>query len=164
MLSLNNRSGKFIGLVALALVAVALLFNLLMHKFFVIEKGPKVSCAAFFLVQSDLQTKGVMSLHIDGQRHGEMAISATVRDNAGTIKYHLLRNVSFEYRYEDNGYLALQLVDINKKASDDMPNELFNQSIFDFSVKNRRLRITMTGDGYLLWNGFSPVMMCVRSQ
>lgn len=164
MFSLNNRSGKFIGLVALALVAVALLFNLLMHKFFVIEKGPKVSCAAFFLVQSDLQTKGVMSLHIDGQRHGEMAISATVRDNAGTIKYHLLRNVSFEYRYEDNGYLALQLVDINKKASDDMPNELFNQSIFDFSVKNRRLRITMTGDGYLLWNGFSPVMMCVRSQ
>jgi hypothetical protein len=164
MLSLNNRSGKFIGLVALALVAVALLFNLLMHKFFVIVKGPKVSCAAFFLVQSDLQTKGVMSLHIDGQRHGEMAISATVRDNAGTIKYHLLRNVSFEYRYEDNGYLALQLVDINKKASDDMPNELFNQSIFDFSVKNRRLRITMTGDGYLLWNGFSPVMMCVRSQ
>ncbi|MFV9068877.1 hypothetical protein ABQ366_25535 [Serratia fonticola] len=164
MLSLNNRSGKFIGLVALALVAVALLFNLLMHKFFVIEKGTKVSCAAFFLVQSDLQTKGVMSLHIDGQRHGEMGISATVRDNAGTIKYHLLRNVSFEYRYEDNGYLALQLVDINKKASDDMPNELFNQSIFDFSVKNRRLRITMTGDGYLLWNGFSPVMMCVRSQ
>lgn len=164
MLSLNNRSGKFIGLVALALVAMALLFNLLMHKFFVIEKGPKVSCAAFFLVQSELQTKGVMSLHIDGQRRGEMAISATVRDSAGSIKYHLLRNVSFEYRHDDNGYFALHLVDINKKASDDMPNELFNQSIFDFSVKNRRLRITMTGDGYLLWNGFSPVMMCVRSQ
>lgn len=41
MLSLNNRSGKFIGLVALTLVAAALLFNLLMHKFFVAEKGQK---------------------------------------------------------------------------------------------------------------------------
>ncbi|HGM5492543.1 TPA: hypothetical protein ACKP1B_004242 [Serratia fonticola] len=164
MLSLNNRSGKLIGSVALALVAAALLFNVLMHKFFVTDEGPKVSCAAFFLVQSELQTQGVMSLHIDGKRHGEMDISATVKDSAGTIKYHLLRNVDFEYRYEDNGYLALRLVDIDKKASDNMPNELFNQSIFDFSVKNRRLRITEVGDGYLLWNAFSPVMMCIRSQ
>ncbi|MBL5826844.1 hypothetical protein ACMV5I_03860 [Serratia sp. T13T92] len=164
MLSLNNRSGKFFGLVALALVAAALLFNLLMHKFFVTEKGPKVSCAAFFLVQSDLQTQGVMSLHIDGVNHGRMHISATVRDSAGAVKYNLLRNVNFEYRYEGNGHLALQLVDVNKNASDNMPNELFNQSIFDFSVKARQLRITEVGDGYLLWNDFSPVMMCIQSQ
>lgn len=164
MFSLNNRSGKLIGALSIALVAVSLLFNLLMHKFFVTQKGPKVSCSSFFLVQNDLQTKGVMSLHIDGKNQGEMGISATVRDNAGSIKYHLLRNVTFDYHYEDNGYLAIQLVDISKKASDDMPNELFNQSIFDFSVKSRHLRITTVGDGYLLWNGFSPVMMCIRSQ
>lgn len=164
MFLLNNRPGKLVGAFAIALVTAALLFNLLMHKFFVTEIGPKVSCSSFFLVQSDLQTKGVMSLHIDGKHQGEMGISATVRDSAGNIKYHLLRNVSFEYRYEDNGYLAIQLVDISKKASDNMPNELFNQSIFDFSVKSRQLRITTTGDGYLLWNDFSPVMMCIRSQ
>ncbi|MFT2797368.1 MULTISPECIES: hypothetical protein [Serratia] len=163
MLSLNNHSGKFIGVVALALVAVALLFNLLMHKFFITEKGPKVSCAAFFLVQSDLQTRGVMSLHIDGVSHGRMHISATVRDSAGAVKYNLLRNVNFDYRYEGNGHLALQLVDVNKNASDTMPNELFNQSIFDFSVKARQLRITEVGDGYLLWNDFSPVMMCIHN-
>jgi len=164
MLSLNNRSGKLIGLVALVLVAVALLFNLLMHKFVVTEKGPKVSCAAFFLAQSDLQTQGVMSLHIDGVNHGRMHISATVRDSVGTVKYTLLRNVNFEYRYEGDGYLALQLVDISKNASDTMPNKLFNRSIFDFSVKARQLRITEVGDGYLLWNDFSPVMMCIHSQ
>ncbi|WP_025123475.1 MULTISPECIES: hypothetical protein [unclassified Serratia (in: enterobacteria)] len=164
MFLLNNRPGKLVGVLAIVLVAAAMLFNFLMHKFFITEIGPKVSCSSFFLVQSDLQTKGVMSLHIDGKRQGEMGISATVRDSAGTIKYHLLRNVSFKYRYEDNGYLAIQLVDVIKKASDDMPNELFNQSIFDFSVKNRRLRIITVGDGYLLWNGFSPVMMCINSQ
>ncbi|MGK8665340.1 hypothetical protein [Serratia marcescens] len=162
MFLLNNRPGKLVF--AIALLAAALLFNFLMHKFFITDAGPKISCSSFFLVQSDLQTKGVMSLHIDGKNQGEMSISATVRDNAGTIKYHLLRNVSFEYVYEDNGYLAIQMVDVIKKASDDMPNELFNQSIFDFSVKNRRLRITLVGDGYLLWNGFSPVMMCNHSQ
>lgn len=164
MLSLNNRPGRLIGLVAIALVAAALLFNLLMHKFYVTEKGPKVNCSSFFLVKSDLQTKGVMTLHIDGKNQGVMGISATVRGSTDSIKYHLLRNINFEYHYEDNGYLALQLVDISKKASDDMPDELFNQSIFDFSVKSRRLRITEVGDGYLLWNGFSPVMMCIHSQ
>jgi hypothetical protein len=164
MLLLNNRSGKFIGLVALTLVATALLFNFLMHKFFVTEKGPKVSCAAFFLVQSDLQTQGVMSLHIDGVSHGRMHISATVRDSAGAVKYNLLRNVNFEYRYVGDGYLSLQMVAVNKNASDNMPNKLFNQSIIDFSVKTRQLRITEVGDGYLLWNDFSPVMMCIHSE
>lgn len=164
MLLLNNRSGKFIGLVALTLVATALLFNFLMHKFFVTEKGPKVSCAAFFLVQSDLQTQGVMSLHIDGVSHGRMHISATVRDSAGAVKYNLLRNVNFEYRYVSDGYLSLQMVAVNKNASDNMPNKLFNQSIIDFSVKTRQLRITEVGDGYLLWNDFSPVMMCIHSE
>ncbi|CAI0972519.1 hypothetical protein [Serratia fonticola] len=163
MLLLNNRSGKFIGLLALALIAAALLFNLLMHKFFVTERGPKVSCAAFFLAKNEFRTKGVMSLHIDGVSRGRMHISATVRDDMGVVKYHLLRNVNFEYRYEGNGYIALQLMDVNNIANDNMPNELFNQSIFDFSVKTRQLRITEVGDGYLLWNAFSPVMMCVRS-
>ncbi|ALX93537.1 hypothetical protein AV650_08155 [Serratia fonticola] len=93
-----------------------------------------------------------------------MHISATVRDSAGVLKYNLLRNVNFDYRYEGNGHLALQLVDVNKNASDTMPNELFNQSIFDFSVKARQLRITEVGDGYLLWNDFSPVMMCIHNQ
>lgn len=160
---LNNLSGRLIGFVASALVVAALLFNLLMHKFFLTEQGPKVSCAAFFLAQSDLNTKGVMNLQIDGKGQGKIGISATVRDSAGAIKYQLLRNVDFEYRNKENGYLALQLVEIHKKASDDMPNELFNQSIFDFSVKNRMLRITEVGDGYLLWNDFSPVMMCIHN-
>ncbi|NBJ32929.1 hypothetical protein GE191_04440 [Serratia fonticola] len=164
MLLLNNRSGKLIGLVALALIAAALLFNLLMHKFFVTEQGPKVSCAAFFLAKSDLRTKGVMSLLIDGVSHGRMNISATVSDSMGVVKYNLLRNVNFEYRYEGDGFITLQVLNISNNASDNMPNELFNQSIFDFSVKTRQLRITEVGDGYLLWNAFSPVMMCVRSQ
>ncbi|CAI1660102.1 hypothetical protein [Serratia fonticola] len=164
MLSLNNLSGKLIGLIALALVISALLFNLLMHKFFIIEKGPKVNCSAFFLAQSELKTKGVMSLHINGKGQGEMGISATVKNNAGSSIYHLLRNVDFEYRHKDNGDLIMQMIEIHKKASDNMPNELFNQSIVDFSVKNRMLKITKVGDGYLLWNDFSPVMMCVRSQ
>lgn len=162
MLMLNNRSGKLVGVIAMTLVVVALLFNTLMHKFFVAEKGPQVNCASFFLVQSDLQTKGVVSLKIDGERHGSMHISATVRDSADAIKYNLLRDINFEYRYEGDGYIALQLVDISKNASDNMPNELFNQSIFDFSVKTRRLKITEVSDGYLLWNNFSPVMMCIR--
>jgi hypothetical protein len=161
---LNNRSGKIIGLGAIALVGAALLFNFLMHKFFVTEKGPKVSCAAFFTVQSDLQTQGVMTLHIDGENHGRMQISAKVRDSAHTLKYNLLRNINFEYRYEGDGYLVMQLVEISKIASDNMPNELFNQSIFDFSVNSRRLRLSEVGDGYLLWNAFSPVMMCIRSR
>jgi hypothetical protein len=71
-----------------------------------------------------------MTLHIDGVSHGKMHISATVRDSAGAVQYNLLRKVNFKYRYEGNGSLALQLVNINKIASDNMPNELFNQSIF----------------------------------
>lgn len=164
MLLLNNRSGKFIGLVALTLVSTSLLFNLLMHKFFVTEKGPKVSCAAFFLVQSDLQTQGVMSLHIDGVSHGRMRISAAVKDSVGAVKYNLLRNVNFDYRYEGDGYLSLQIMDVSKNAGDNMPDKLFNQSIIDFSVKTMKLRITEVGGGYLLWNDFSPVMMCIYSQ
>ncbi|MEB7886689.1 hypothetical protein [Serratia fonticola] len=163
MFLLNNLSGKLAGTIAITLIAVALLVNLLIHKFFFTEQGPKVECSSFFLVQSDLQTKGVMSLHIDGKGHGEMGISATVVDSAGSVKYHLLRNINFDYHYEKNGNFALQLVNVNKKASDNMPDELLNQSIYDFSVKNRRLKITTVGDGYLLWNGFSPVMMCINS-
>lgn len=161
---LNNRPGKLMAALASALVCSALLFNLLIHAFFITEKGPKVDCSSFFLVQSDLQTKGVMSLFIDGKDRGKMNISATVRDDAGNIKYHILRDISFEYRHEDNGYLAMQLVDIRKKASDNMPNDLFNQSIFDFSANKRHMRITEVGDSFLLWNDFSPVMMCNRSQ
>lgn len=164
MLMLNNRSGKLAGWVAIVLVVAALIFNLLMHKFFVTEKGPKVACASFFKVESDLQTKGVMTLHINGESQGRMQASAKVSDNAGALKYNLLRNINFEYRYEDDGYLVLQLVDISKKTSDNMPNEVFDQSIFDFSAKTRRLRITEVADGYLLWNAFSPVMMCIHAQ
>ena len=82
-----------------------------------------------------------MTLHIDGLSHGKMHISATVRDSVGAVKYNLLRKVNFEYRYEGNGYLALQLVKVDKNASDNMPNELFNQSIFDFSVKFNNIKL-----------------------
>lgn len=163
MLMPNNRSEKLIWLAAFTLVGTALLFNFLMHKFIVIEKGPKVSCAAFFTVQSNLQTQGVMTLHIDGESRGRMQVSAKVRDSADNLKYNLLRNINFEYRYEGEGYLIMQLVEISKKVSDNMPNELFNESIFDFSVNIRRLRLTEIGDGYLLWNAFSPVMTCIHT-
>ncbi len=59
MLLPNNRSGKFIVLAALALVAVALLFNLLMNKFFVTERGPKVSCAAFSWQRTSFEPRGL---------------------------------------------------------------------------------------------------------
>lgn len=163
MFMLNKRKKNFIWLISFALIAGALLFNILMHKFVVREKGPKVSCTSFFTVHSDVKTEGVMSLHLDGSGQGRMSISGNVIDSGGSKKYTLLRGINFEYRHEDNGYLAMQHITVQKNARDNMPDTLLNESVFDFSLDTRRLRLTELDNGYLLWNAFSPVLMCIRN-
>ncbi len=47
MFLLNNLPGKLVGAIAVILIAAALLVNLLIHKFFFTEQGPKVECSSF---------------------------------------------------------------------------------------------------------------------
>ncbi|WP_431224771.1 hypothetical protein ACQ86O_07895 [Serratia sp. L9] len=160
---LNNRNRSFIWLISFALIAGALLFNILMHKFVVRERSPYVSCTSFFTVQSDFKTEGVMSLDLDGNGQGRMSISGNVLGSADSKKLTLLRDINFQYRYEGNGYLTLQQVTVQKNARDNIPDALLNESIFDFSLGSRRLRLTKVENGYLLWNAFSPVLMCISN-
>lgn len=159
---LSDRKRNVILLSAGAIVVVALIADFFMHQFSHQEKGPRISCNAFFTVQSTLKTAGVLSFYLDGTGHGRMDISANVTGTNDQLKYKLLRNITFDYHNEGNGYLSLKEVNVNKLASDTMPNELFNASLFDFSLANRRLRITEINNGHLLWNTFSPVMMCIQ--
>lgn len=162
MFILNNSKRTFIGWLAGIILLLALFFNLVMHQFFVREKGPKVNCTSFFTALHGSKTEGVLSLNLDGDGHGRINLSASFMDSGDTKKYNLLRNITFEYHYEGNGYLAMHNVVVNKKASDTMPNELFNESLFDFSLETRRLRLTEVNNGYLIWNAFSPVLMCIQ--
>lgn len=157
---LNNRQRRHIWIASITIVAAAVLFNVLARQFFIKDIGPTVSCTSYYTVQSDLKTEGTLILNVDGVGHGRMNISAAVSNLADGKKYRLLRNMNFDYTWEGNGYVTMHNLVVVKKLSDNMPNELFNESIFDFSVETRRLRITEVGKSYLLWNEFSPVLMC----
>lgn len=159
---LSKRKRNIILLSAGAIIIVALAIELFMHHFSHRESGPRISCNAFFTVEFTMKSAGVLSFNLDGSGHGHMDISANVTDASDQLKYKLLRNITFDYHNEGNGYLSLKEVHVIKLASDTMPNKLFNESLFDFSLSNRRLRITEVNNGYLLWNTFSPVMMCVQ--
>ncbi|MDP1292914.1 MULTISPECIES: hypothetical protein [Klebsiella pneumoniae complex] len=159
MFSINKRIGNFIRLIPISILAICLFFNFAMNRFFITAKSKNISCEAFFTVDNGYLTIGVMGFHINGINNGRINLSATIKDRDG-IKYDLLRSISFDYRYEGDGYISLNKTQIIKSAGDNTPDILFSQSIFDFSVKERKLRITQVGDSYLLWNNFSPVMLC----
>lgn len=159
MFSINKGLGNFIRLISIGILAVSFLFNFAMNNYIITAKGKKINCEAFFTVDSGLLTIGMMGLHINGINNGRIHLSATIKDKDG-IKYNLLRSINFDYRYEGDGYISFNRTQVTKSAGDNTPDTLFNQSIFDFSVKERKLRITEIGDSYLLWNDFSPVMLC----
>ena len=163
MYIINNIKGKEICFFALVIIAAALFFNIVMHNFFINEKGQKVSCISFFTILSNVRTEGVLTLKIDGEGRGMINISGGVKDTSGSMKYNILRKVDFSYRHDENGYITMQDIFITKKISDNMPDRLFNESVFDFSSEKRRLRITELGNGYLLWNAFSPVLICTHN-
>ncbi|WII85148.1 hypothetical protein N5863_29080 (plasmid) [Klebsiella pasteurii] len=159
----SNFSVKKIVSISIILVTLAICFNLFINKFFIIPEGKKINCESFFTIESDLTSVGVMSFHINGISSGRMRLSATVTDRIG-VKYNLLRYVNFDYRYDGDGYISFEQVYIIKNLGDNMPDEFFNKYIFDFSVKERKMRITEVGDSYMLWNDFSPVMMCTPNK
>ncbi|MCR6469469.1 MULTISPECIES: hypothetical protein [Enterobacter] len=163
MISLHKyKIVKLIG-VACALLAIGALFNGTMHYFVVKEKGPKVDCSAFFATQTEIQTDGVMTLHLDGMGHGRINLSAAARNSTTQKNYNLLRDINFNYTYEGEGYLSIKPLAFTRTVSDDMPDDLFNRAIFDTSGETRRLRITKLKNGYIIWNAFSPALMCIQS-
>lgn len=160
MFSKNKKKGSFCRSILLSILGVSFVFNFAMNHFFIQAKGKKVNCEAFFAMENGLSTTGVLSLHLDGINKGRMGLSATIKDKESKI-YNLLRSVNFHYKYEGDGYISLNKTFINKNAGDNIHNEFLNETIFDFSVKDRKMRITELGNGFLLWNDFSPVMLCI---
>lgn len=162
MISLNNSRYLLLVYITCALIVVGGIFNFAMYHFVMKERGPKVDCAAFFAIQTEIQTDGVITLHMDGEGHGRINLSATTQDSDMQKPLKLLRDVDFDYRYEGDGYLTIQHLAVTRNASDNMPQELFNRAIFDTSGETRRLRVTKLEDGYIVWNAFSPTLMCIN--
>lgn len=163
MILLNNKKHRALWLLVIAPIVITLLINVSLRSLYDRERGPKVDCTAYFSTWTDIKTEGVLTLHIDGEGQGRINVSATARDAGGSRQYKLLRDINFDYRYEGEGYLAMEHIAVSKKVSDTMPNELFNLSIFDFSGEVRRLKITSLENGYIIWNAFSPALMCIQS-
>ena len=163
MIFLNEKKPRTLWLIALAPIIIALLLNVVLRHFYEKERGPKVDCTSYFSSWTDIKTEGVLTLRLDGEGHGRINVSATAKDAAGAKQYKLLRDIDFDYRYEGEGYLAMQHLAVSKKVSDTMPNERFNTSIFDFSGEVRRLRLTSLDNGYIIWNAFSPALMCIQA-
>lgn len=122
-----------------------------------------MNCSSFFTIHSNVKTEGVLTLKMDGKGHGVINVSGGVKNTVNTIEYNILRQIDFDYYHEDDGYIIMQHINISKKTSDNMPSELFNESVFDFSSEKRRFRITELANGYLIWNAFSPVLMCTQN-
>lgn len=122
----------------------------------------RINCSASFTVQTEIKTNGLFSLITNGEGHGRIHISALALRPSDNEKFKLLRDIDFEYLYEGDGYLAMRSLTVSKIASDNMPDDIFNKSIFDVSGNIRRIRITELKNGYVLWNAFSPVLICLQ--
>lgn len=146
-----------------AVIALVLLIYGVVDSLLAIKTGPAVRCAAYFNLQTNFTTEGVLAVDLDGSGHGRISISGAVTNSQSGKTYRLLRDVIFNYKYDGQGFLIMKDIDTIKKVPDAMPDTLFNQTIFDFSATTRRFRITTVGNSYLLWNEFSPILMCNRN-
>lgn len=163
MISLNNHKTLSVAGFACVLIVLGAMFNAAMSHFVVDARGPKVNCAAFFATQTEIQTDGVLTLRLDGEGHGRINLSATARESNTQKPFKLLRDIYFDYHYEGDGYLTLQHLAVTRTASDNMSDDLFNRAIFDASGETRRLRVTTLDNGYIVWNAFSPALMCLQA-
>lgn len=147
--------------VSIIVVMASLVINLFINISLLQYINNDISCESYFSVKSDVVILGVMNLHIIGGNSGRISLSATVNDGKSKVKYNVLRNIYFHYKNEGNGYISFLNMNVIKKAGDNTPDLLLNESVYDFSLKKRVIKITKLNDGYILWNEFSPVMICM---
>ena len=115
----------------------------------------------------NMSIMGTMTVHFGKNNLGTFNISGLLEQNNQEMallkpKQIILREVSFNYTVEDNGFIAILNPKIFHTASDQVSDELFNQHVFDLSRASRQLKVTRVNDAWLFGTSFSPVIMCVN--
>lgn len=106
---------------------------------------------------------GSVGLILNADQTGGMAYSGDLIRTSHDQKLKILRIVYFKYKIEESGYVTLSNFTINKNISDEIQDDEFNKTIFDFSATSRRIKIKqLADDTYLIGNVFSPVFACVK--
>ncbi|WP_312629556.1 hypothetical protein [Scandinavium sp.] len=78
-----------------------------------------------------------------------------------TGKLNLERQVTFEYSSPGDSRLILAHFNTSRGTADNVPDEVFNRSVFDTASQSTELYLTKLNNVFLLNNIFMPVQVCV---
>ncbi|MCK7310532.1 hypothetical protein [Enterobacter quasiroggenkampii] len=156
------KNKHVIGFAAACLaLAVALIANIKGYTLLSSAQSEKVSCTStlqIVLPETDHLFNARISMQLDGD-DGYFVVYGDVTDNSKS--WRMYRQLKFSYHPRSNGWIDIDEFISSKHVEDNLPDSFFNAYIFDVSRKHPRIRLTKVNDGYLVWNSFTPFMLCI---
>lgn len=114
-------------------------------------------------VNNGIDVRLSIRVRLSQTNHGVMAFDGTLQDSEGKI-YHIARQIKFSYRKSAGSAIVVRDVKINKTVADNVPEVLFSTMVWDETREEIKLYIKQLNNGYVFFNYFSPMMICVNKQ
>jgi hypothetical protein len=114
------------------------------NKSSILVDGKSINCTSSFQSyppKDGATLSGTVNFIFKKNDEGEVNISGTFfthdkNDESKTI----LRSYTFDYDAEDNGYMTTSNFRLSKNVRDTLPDEVFNDSIFDLTKHDKNSR------------------------
>lgn len=108
---------------------------------------------------------GTLVIRLGKNNKGSFNISGKISQNGQhqeSTKQLILREITFDYAVEGDGFITLSKSKTTRSASDKVSDEFFNQNVWDLSWISRKIKVTQVNNAWLFGSSFSPAVMCVN--
>lgn len=108
---------------------------------------------------------GTLVIRLGKNNKGSFNISGKISQNGQnqeSTKQLILREITFDYTVEGDGFITLSNSKTTRSASDKVSDEFFNQNVWDLSWISRKIKVTQVNNAWLFGTSFSPAVMCVN--
>lgn len=165
----NKKLTSLVLVTSVLLLILGVATNISHDKSAFLADGKSINCTSSFQSfppKDGDRLFGTVNFIFRKNNEGEVNISGTFfthmkNNESQAIKFNILRSYTFDYDAEDDGYITTSNFRLNKNVRDTLPDEVFNDSVFDLTKQDKKLRIQQIKNGYLIGNLFSPFVLCV---
>lgn len=161
---MKGRTKYFIvSVVAAFLILGAILLNLNGYTLRHANYSEEVNCTSrlnIVLPATGHQFNSNISFSLDGNDGTFVIFGDVHQDGNRNESWHVYRQLKFSYKTKTNGWIDIDKFITTKYLEDNLPDDFFNSYVFDVQRDHPRIRLTRVQGGYLVWNSFTPYMLC----
>jgi hypothetical protein len=159
LMKINTK--KSLSLCMIGIITAIIYFNN------TVPTSKDINCySTFELSDNSLEPYFVGNLHFEINQEkkkgsanfkGRLNVSHNGQNDS---EVYLLKNLNFDIKSFKQGVLTLNNFSLTSNSRNQVSDDIFIERIVDISVKERKIMLSKLGDGYVIHNIYSPILIC----